>query len=503
MTMDTPILECRGIVKTFGAAQVLKSVDLALFPGRVTGLIGENGAGKSTLARIIAGVYKPTAGEILFDGQQVHFANANEALQRKIVTVHQDINLVGSMTVAENITLNNEPTGFVTVVDRADERRSVEALLAQFHVEARADQIVDTLPNDVRKMVQILKAVARDARVLLLDEPTSSLTNTEVTVVLNLIRTLAARGVAIVFISHYMSEILEVCDDITVLRDGARVLSVPRSQTDLGQIITAMLGGKPQSEDVRAEDNVDRTRAPLLTVRGLSGGDGLRSLDFDLWPGEVLGLTGLTGSGVSSVGKSLFGGDPAGDAERVELQGEPLKIRHPATAIRNSIALLASDRLRDGIIPDFNLVDNFALPILDTFSSLGVLKESNMIEVARENFRNLTVKASGPRALARQLSGGNQQKVLLARWLATKPKVLILDEPTIGVDIGAKHEIRNIIRSIAASGVGVILLTTEVEELERLCHRVIVLFRGSQVRQFTGTEIQKTDILSASVSGNP
>jgi len=502
MTVHAPILECRGIGKTFGAVQVLKGVDLTLSPGRVTGLIGENGAGKSTLARIIAGVHKPTAGEILFEGQPVSFANANEALQRKIVTVHQDINLIGSMTVAENITLNNEPVGVGTVVSRAEERKTVEALLAQFHVEARADQIVDTLPNDVRKMVQILKAVARDARVLLLDEPTSSLTNTEVVVVLNLIRTLAARGVAIVFISHYMSEILDVCDDITVLRDGARVLSVPRSETNLGNIIVAMLGDKPQSEDVRAQDNVDRTLAPLLKVRGLSGRDGLKSLDFDLWPGEVLGLTGLTGSGVAAVGKSLFGADPNGDADLIELQGHPLKIRHPATAIRNSIALLASDRLRDGIIPDFSLVDNFALPILDRFSSLGVLKESRMVDVARQSFRNLTVKSSGPRALARQLSGGNQQKVLLARWLATKPKILILDEPTIGVDIGAKHEIRNIIRSIALTGVGVILLTTEVEELERLCHRVIVLFRGSEVRQFTGAEIQKAAILSASFSGS-
>ena len=499
-----PILRCTGIVKSFPGVRALRGVDFAVLPGRVHGLVGENGAGKSTLAKVIAGVYRPDAGILELDGRPLALRGADEALAQGIVTVHQDVNLVTSQTVAENIFLNHEPTSGPLGFIRGREMRARTAeLLARCHVEASPDALVSDLPNDVRKMVQIVKAVSRRARVLLLDEPTSALTETEVRVVLRLIRELAGQGVGIVFISHYLSEVFEITDDITVLRDGEVTLACPTASTHVGAVVEAMLGRKLAAQELRPQRG--EPGPPVLEVEGLSLRNGPRDISFTVGRGEVLGITGLTGSGLTELAKALFAAPGLKrEAGRIRVDGEDRTPADPAEALGTGMALLTNDRLREGILLDFPLVDNVCLPILDRFrKALGLLDAGAMRATAARAVERFKVRTTGPTALARTLSGGNQQKVLFAKWLETRPKVFVMDEPTIGVDVGSKADIRAAIEEIAASGVGIVLITAELDELTSLCDRVLVMFRGALVAELKGAEIERVRILHASVSGLP
>ena len=497
-----PILRCERIVKSFPGVQALKGVDFAVTAGRVHGLVGENGAGKSTLLKILAGVYQPDGGSIRLNDAPLSLGGTDDALRQGIVTIHQDINLIGSMTVAENVMLNNEPTrGPLGFIRRRAMHDAVAGLLDSYGIEASPQALVGELPNDVKKMIQIIKAISWQARVLLMDEPTSSLTDVEVKFVLRLIRSLADKGVAVVFVSHYLAEVFEVCDEITVVRDGEIVASTPRAETSLAAVVHGMLGRNlgPEAER-RTSAATDET---LLSVRGLSVRGGLRDVSFDLHRGEVLGVTGLTGSGLTELARAIFGSE---DIRRTGgsfvIEGRPVALADPTESLRHGVALLTNDRLREGILPDVPLYENVCLSILDRFvGRFGLLDQAAMVETGRQSIERLKVRAPGPNAITKTLSGGNQQKLLFAKWLETRPKVFIMDEPTIGIDVGSKFEIRGIIEQIAAAGVGVILISAELADIERLCDRVLVMFRGAIVGEFVGQAIQRADILHASVSG--
>jgi ABC-type sugar transport system ATPase subunit len=498
----TPLLECRGLVKTFAAVRALKGVDFAISPGRVRGLVGENGAGKSTLAKIIAGVHQPDSGTMLMEGRPVRFNGADQALAHRIVTAHQDINLVQTMTVAENLLLNGEPTYGLGVIRRRAAHASVSRLLEQYEIDVRPDDVVGELPNDLKKMVQIVKAVRQEPRILLLDEPTSSLTDSEVRVALRLIRRLAAESVGVVLISHYLSEIFEVCDDLTVMRDGQVVADGLVEDTTLPEVVSAMVGRHIETTRRASRAASGPDGEPLMRVEGLTIPGRLRGVGFALRSGEVLGVTGLAGSGLGDLAKAVFGAAGGKASGRVLVDGVAVSPNDPARSLASGIALLTSDRLREGILPDFTLVDNICLPILARFRrAMGVLDQGAMIETAGRNMQRLRVVASGPQARARQLSGGNQQKILFAKWLETRPKVFVMDEPTIGIDVGAKAEIRAIIDEIAGTGVGIVLITTELEDLVLLCDRVLVMFRGEMVGELTGAAIERERILHASACG--
>ena len=490
-------------MKSFAAVRALRGVDFTVAAGRVRGLVGENGAGKSTLTKIVAGVYPADAGTMALDGEPLRLAGADEALARGIVTVHQDINLVQTMTVAENLFLNNEPTrGFGVIRRRAMHDRAA-ALLDQYEIDVGPDAVVSDLPNDLKKMVQIVKAVSRDPRVLLLDEPTSSLTEAEVRVALRLIRTLAGKGVGVVLISHYLNEIFEGCDDLTVMRDGEVVADGPIAGTSLPVVVRQMIGRQVETMRRAGADRPAADAVPLMTVENLAIAHRLKPVSFSLARGEVLGVTGLAGSGLGELARALFGAPGVGTTTgRVAVEGKPIPGGNPAAALAAGIALLTSDRLREGILPEFTLVDNICLPVLPRFANrLGMLDAAAMVETCRRNIARLNVRAPGPFARARQLSGGNQQKVLFAKWLETGPKVFIMDEPTIGIDVGSKAEIRTIIDEIAATGVGIVLVTTELEELVSLCDRVLVMFRGAIVAELAGASIEREAILHASAGG--
>ena len=498
----TALLDCRGIEKSFAAVRALRGVDFSVRPGRVHGLVGENGAGKSTLTKVLAGLYPPDAGTISLDGQRLELRGTDDALARGIVTVHQDINLIPTQTVAENIFLANEPTtGPLGIVRMGAMRARARELLARHGIAVSPDSRVAELTNDQRKMVQIVKAISRRARVLLLDEPTSSLTEDEVRLVLRLIRDLAGQGTGIVFISHYLSEVFEVCDEITVLRDGAVVLAAPIRDTSLPSVVAAMIGRRLEAATRRTEST--RSAEPLLEVRELSVRNGPRQASFTLHKGEILGITGLTGSGLTELAKAIFASpDTRREAGAVRLDGRELALRDPSDALAAGIVLLTNDRLREGVLPDFTIQENVVLPVLDRFAGmLGHLDLSAIGAVAREAIGRLRVRAPGPQTPVRSLSGGNQQKVLFAKWLGTRPRVFIMDEPTIGIDVGSKAEIRELIRAIAADGVGVILITAEIDELTTLCDRVLVMFRGRFVAELENDAIERGAILHASVSG--
>ena len=498
----TALLDCRGIEKSFAAVRALRGVDFSVRPGRVHGLVGENGAGKSTLTKVLAGLYPPDAGTISLDGQRLELRGTDDALARGIVTVHQDINLIPTQTVAENIFLANEPTtGPLGIVRMGAMRARARELLARYGIAVSPDSRVAELTNDQRKMVQIVKAISRRARVLLLDEPTSSLTEDEVRLVLRLIRDLAGQGTGIVFISHYLSEVFEVCDEITVLRDGAVVLAAPIRDTSLPSVVAAMIGRRLEAATRRTEST--RSAEPLLEVRELSVRNGPRQASFTLHKGEILGITGLTGSGLTELAKAIFASpDTRREAGAVRLDGRELALRDPSDALAAGIVLLTNDRLREGVLPDFTIQENVVLPVLDRFAGmLGHLDLSAIGAVAREAIGRLRVRAPGPQTPVRSLSGGNQQKVLFAKWLGTRPRVFIMDEPTIGIDVGSKAEIRELIRAIAADGVGVILITAEIDELTTLCDRVLVMFRGRFVAELENDAIERGAILHASVSG--
>lgn len=499
------LLQCRGLAKNFAAVRALRTVDFRIDAGRVRGLVGENGAGKSTLAKIIAGVHQPDTGEIRLGGQPVRISGADDALSLGIVTVHQDINLVQTMTVAENLLLNNEPTWRFGVIRRRDASRRAASLLAQYGIDVDPQALVSQLPNDLKKMVQIIKAVSRQPRILLLDEPTSSLTDNEVRVALKLIRRLAGEGVGVVLISHYLNEIFEVCDDLTVMRDGQVVADGPIADTTLPDVVSAMVGRHidTPARISRITPASESGATPLMEVRKLSVPGRLHDISFDLRRGEVLGITGLAGSGLAELTKAIFGGlTRSGISGSVLVDGVAVPPGDPTASLAAGLALLTSDRLREGILPDFTLLENICLPILGRFGGFaGRLDRPAMRETASRNIARLRVKAPGPDTTARQLSGGNQQKVLFAKWLETHPKIFIMDEPTIGIDVGSKDEIRGIIDEIAQAGVGILLATTELDELVTLCDRVLIMFRGGIVAELSGGTLRRETILQVATSG--
>jgi ABC-type sugar transport system ATPase subunit len=497
-------LFCKNVRKTFGRVNALKQVNLSINKGQIVGLVGENGAGKSTILKILAGVHKPDEqGCIVLNGKPYEPNSAIDAFHHGVVTVHQDINLVETMSVAENIFLNNEPAGPFGLLTAMEMNRKAQDLIDHYKIEVDASLQVGRLPNDLKKMVQIVKAMTWNPSILLLDEPTSSLTAMEVDVVLDLVQDLAKRGIAIVFVSHYLSEVFKICDQISVMRDGQTVALFDKDETNVEEVVTQMLGHKLVKAEARSTRHTAEKNDVLMSVKGLEVPGLLHDISFDLHRGEILGFTGLTGSGLTELAKTLFGVEEfKPSAGTISVEGKPQAHRTPGSSLKEGMALLTSDRLREGILPEFSLTDNITLPILKDFKNgMGLLSRTKLSLLGESFVKKLRVVAPSADVPIRTLSGGNQQKVLIAKWLATKPKIFMLDDPTVGIDVGSKDEIRQIIEQIAAEGVGVTIFTTEIQDIEQLCDRAFVMFRGSIVGEFKGESLEHSRILQTSVSG--
>lgn len=491
------MLKATNISKAFGATQALDGVSITLQPGEIHGLIGENGAGKSTLVKTLCGVHRPDAGKIEVGGASIAGWSPEIAIASGLITVHQDVNLIETMSVAENIFLNAEIKRGPFLDQKA---MAIEAqhLLDTLKLEISPQTVLGSLPTDLRKMVQLARAMRQKPQVLLLDEPTSSLTAVEVGILIAQVKSIAATGVSVLYISHYLNEVFEHTQSLTILRDGKMAWQGATADITLSEVIRTMIGGA-----LRTSEKVDAAGKqlgdPVLEVRKLSLGHRLTDISFDIRPGEVLGIGGLIGAGLGDLARTIFA-DPeyratSGD---ILMDGEAVQWDSPADAMDAGVGLVTNDRHRTGAIVDFSIADNIGLPSLNRFSNrLGVIKSSALKSEVETQMRQLSVKATGPLAALSTLSGGNQQKVMLAKWFMTNPRVLILDEPTIGVDIGAKQSIKELIVEKAAEGCAVIILTSEMEELAEIADRALVLFRGRIVARLDKPGFSQEDLTNA------
>ncbi len=494
-----PVLAVTGLTKSFGGVHALRGVDLTLLPGQVHALVGENGAGKSTLIKVLTGVHPPDRGELRHRGEPVVFTRPSDAQAAGISTMYQEINLVPLLSVASNISLGREPRRRGLIDTRAMRARARE-LVARLGIDVDVDAPLGRLGLGVQQMVALARAVSVDSQVVIMDEPTSSLEQHEVETLFRVVRQLAATGVGIVFVSHRLGEIFALCDQVTVLRDGLTVHSGPVAGLDRIGLVAHMLGRAV--DDVRrsgaTEFGGDHSRGggPALSVQGVEVPGRLHDVSFTVRQGEVLGLGGLLGSGRSETVKAVYG-DLATTAASVSVAGRPVRRGSVAGALAAGMALLSEDRKAEGIIPELSVRDNIALAVLPRLSRAGLVSDARIDALVETFVRRLQIKASSPHQKVGQLSGGNQQKVLIARWLATEPRVFLLDEPTRGIDVGAKREVQLLIDELAAQGLAVVLISSEMEELVEGSDRVVVLRDGRVGAELDGHGLSTATLMTA------
>lgn len=479
--MDAPLLELTEITKSFGAVRALKGVSFDLRPGEVHALLGENGAGKSTLIKVITGAHQRDAGSMKVEGREIGSLDPRTAHRLGIACIYQQPALFPDLSVAENIAIAlEEAHPFHRVRWRARTQQAVE-LLQRVGASIDPQREVRELSMPEQQLVEIAKALGAGARILLMDEPTASLTSAEVTLLLDVVRTLRAQGVGVIYISHRLEEIFAIADRVTVLRDGQSVGTSSVATMNEAELIRQMVGREVATIYPPREGSIGEV---VLKVRDLGClHSGVQGVSFDLRAGEVLGLSGLVGAGRTELARILFGITPA-DSGTIELCGEPLQIASPRDAVDRGIALVPEDRRKHGVILEMSIAANATMAVLRKIFRRGWIDSTAEETLTAQFVRGLGIKTASTSAAGGSLSGGNQQKVALARWLATKPKLLILDEPTQGVDVGAKAEIHKIIRSLAADGLAVLMISSDLPEVLGMSDRIAVMRGGRMVAEF-------------------
>ncbi|HZG54551.1 MAG TPA: sugar ABC transporter ATP-binding protein [Pyrinomonadaceae bacterium] len=498
-----PVLRMEGITKIFSGVTALSQVSLALERGEVHALVGENGAGKSTLIKIMTGAYTRDGGQMFLEGREVDFRTPEEAQAAGVVAVYQEVNLLTFRTVAENIYLGREPRRF-SLIDWKRMNADAAALLKRLGLDIDPRAPLGSLNIALRQMVAIARGVSFDAKVVVLDEPTSSLTEHEVQILYDVIRRLKAEGTAVVYISHRFDELYTVCDRVTILRDGRFVATRPLAGLEKIDLVCLMLG--KQREELRQGTTAFKHttaaagETPLLSAENLKRGRKLNDVTVEVARGEIVGLAGLLGSGRTETARAIFGADSVEQGE-VRLEGKRIKRGSVNDAIDSGIAFLTEDRKAEGIIPELSVRENLTLAALPALSTMGVVSRARQAEIVDKFMKRLSIKAANADQKIRELSGGNQQKVLLARWLCKNPKFLILDEPTRGIDIGAKGEIQSLVGELAEGGLGVLMISSELEELVEGSSRVVVMRDGQRVGELRGVEISQDNIIHAMAEG--
>ena len=468
-----PRAELIGISKRFGATRALTDVSVELLPGEVHALVGENGAGKSTLVKILAGNHQPDGGTISLDGAPTQIHGPAQARALGIAVVHQEPRLFPDLTVAENVYIGHAPSGALGSIDWRGTRRAAEALFRELDVTMDVGAPVRGLSMADQQLIEIAKSLSLEARILILDEPTASLSAHEVERLFAIVRRLRTRGVSILFVSHRLDEVFDLCDRATVFRDGRHVVTARTADLTTADLVRHMVG-RDVSLFPKAETPVGDV---LLEVDGLTRVGVFSDISFAVRAGEVVGFAGLVGAGRTEVARVLFGIDRR-DSGEIRLAGTPVDFASPSAAMTAGIAYLPEDRHQDGLVLDFSIAQNVTLPILPRLFPRFLVRASTEREVADEHTRQFNVRMTGVDQLVSALSGGNQQKVVLAKWLASGPRVLVLDEPTRGIDIGAKVEVHRIISELAASGLGIILISSDLPEVLGMSDRIIVLHEG-------------------------
>ncbi|MGI8912087.1 MAG: sugar ABC transporter ATP-binding protein [Rubrobacteraceae bacterium] len=505
MERQSPVLEVRRGTKRFPGVLALDDVSFELRPGEVHALVGENGAGKSTLIKVLTGLYSPDGGEILYSGEEVRFGSPGESQAAGISTIYQEVNLIPLLSVAQNVFLGREPRNRLGLIDVQRMNREARETLNHYGIEAEVTAPLNTLSLGLRQMVAVARAVSIEARVVIMDEPTSSLEAREVQTLFGVIRQLRQDGIGVVYVSHRMDELYEICDSVTVLRDGRMVHHGPLTDLSRLQLVSLMLGR--ELDEVREEGATsfseaerETGREPILEAHNLTRHTVLHDISVDVKPGEIVGFAGLLGAGRTETAKAIFGADPL-DSGSVKVGGKKIKSGSPASAIRAGVAFLPEDRKSEGIIPDLSVKENIVAAALPKLSRAGLVSDKAQDEIVERFMKDLGIKASGPDQPVRELSGGNQQKVLLARWLCMNPRVLILDEPTRGIDVGAKAEIQKLVDDLAHDGLGVVFISSELEEVVEGSDRAVALKDGAIVGMLSGDEVNENRLMALLAEG--
>jgi len=487
-------VEARGVTKWFGGVQALAHVDLVIRRRTIHGLVGENGAGKSTLGKIIAGALRPDAGELWVNRRRATYHSPRDALADGITLIAQEPTLVPHRSVLENVFLGIEDAR-LGIVDTRTMRRRYRDLVAEVHLDLPADALTRTLRVADRQKVEILRAIARGAEMIIMDEPTSALTTDEAQRLFGIIRRLRERGTTIVFISHFLEDVLALVDTVTVLRDGRVVRTSPAAEETPERLVIGMIGRTV--ERAFPQKVFPPPDAPMvLSVRNLSRSGAFENVSFEIRAGEILGLAGLIGSGRTEVARAVFGADRR-DTGEIRIDGTLVRIRSPRDALRAGIVMLPEDRKGQGLVLMRSIAENVTLPHLETVSHYGVVATGRERRGTLDLMASLDVRAKGPGAQINTLSGGNQQKVLFAKWLFRRPRVLIADEATRGVDVGTKRAINELLHRLAAEGMAVLLISSEHEEVLGLAHRILVLRGGRIVASFDGHTMSGDAVLHA------
>ncbi|MDE1180352.1 sugar ABC transporter ATP-binding protein [Paraburkholderia sp.] len=500
-----PILETLGISKSFPGVNALQRVDFRLFPGEIHTLMGQNGAGKSTLINVLTGVHTHDAGEIRLGGEPVNFAAPLDAEAAGIRTLYQEVNLCPNLSVAENVFAGRQPKKRGAIDWKTIHAKAADAL-AELNVSLDVTKSLDAYPIAVQQMVAIARAVSVDARVLILDEPTSSLDDGEVARLFDVLRNLKARGIAILFVTHFLEQTYAVSDRITVMRNGEREGEYLANDLPVELLVSKMVGHERMTERLkRAASEPPAQKAavpPFVEMRGVGRRGVMNPVDIDVQPGQILGLAGLLGSGRTETARLLFGAERA-DEGAMQIDGKPVKMRSPRDAVRQGIGYCPEDRKKEGIVADLSIRENIILALQARRGWWRVIGKARQREMADSYIKLLGIKARDAEQPIGLLSGGNQQKALLARWLATEPKMLILDEPTRGIDVAAKFEIMDRVLALCAKGLGILFISSEVSEVVRVSHRIAVLRDRRKVAEVAGNAASEDQVYKLIAGGGP
>ena len=493
---DPPIISMRRIHKRFPGVHALRGVDFSVSTGEVVALLGENGAGKSTLIKILGGAHQPDEGEILLDGNPVTLSSPHDSQDAGISVIYQEFNLVPRLSVRENIFLGREPTRRGQI-DHRRERNDAANLLERIGLSIDPDCLCGELTVAEQQAVEIAKALSMNARLVIMDEPSAALSPKEVTQLFSVVRELKESGFGVIYISHRLGEIDEICDRIVVLRDGENVGGGKVDELSREELIELMVGRPLESEFPERNATIGE---PALTVDGLNRGTKVVDVGFSVRSGEVLGFSGLVGAGRTETMRAVMGVDQR-DSGTIQIDGSPARIEHPREAIRQGLCYLSEDRKGDGLVLIHSVVENFALPNLERFSRRGVINRTEENREFGKYVDELRIKISGPNQKAGNLSGGNQQKVVLAKWLARHAKIIIIDEPTRGIDVGAKFEIYQLINELAEAGKAIVIVSSELPEILGMSDRIIVMHEGKIKGEIENPEVTTgEDILKMAIS---
>ena len=493
-----PVLQIKHISKRFDTTQALDDVSLNLFPGEIHALLGENGAGKSTLIKIMTGIYSPDEGELSLDGKPIHLANSVEAQAYGIAAIYQEPMVFPDLTVAENIFITHRNRGWV--MNWSQLNRDADAILAKLGVKLDVRMQARGLTLAAQQTVEIAKAISLKVRILIMDEPTASLSAHEVRQLFKLVYSLRDQGVSILFISHRMEEVFEIADRVTVFRDGKHISTLPRSQVTQESCIQDMVGRKV--EEFFVKNSAPRGEL-LLSAHNLGRAGVFTGLNFEVYRGEVLGFAGLVGSGRTDVGLALFGVEPA-DSGEIRVNGKAEKVHSPEQALHLGIAYMTEDRRQIGLTMTMSITSNISLPMLRQYlTPFGMVKRAEETATANHFRERLAIRTTTVEQQVGRLSGGNQQKVMLSKWLNARPQLLILDEPTRGIDVGAKAEVHQLINELAAQGLSIILISSDMPEVIAMSDRILVMREGKQMGLFTRAEATQEKILTSAMGATP